>query len=439
MKNLSTIYRKIENLFQARLAKSSGISIQAILFFEQYKSNTNNTENMRGVNMRVNRKEIINTLLQRDGEYCSICGQPFGVVGMTVDCIVPKSKGGDYSIDNLQLLCPSCNAMKGSQRGVLLGYQFEEYIKQLLDEHPSFDLEPNLAALEGAPQVDIVAKRRKEGRLQLVVCELRTSTSYTFDRIRAIIERLNLIKQYVPDSIAAFVFPGELPENYMVELQRAGIEIWDKKYLVKEFGEQIEQRKNTIFSRLLLSGIQCDQETKKKDKYSEAIEELRNCPSGKENWGKYQKLVGKILELLFCPDLGSPIPQSEDFTRTNRRDYIMANYTSDEIWSYLRNKYCADYLVVDAKNSGKPIQKADLLQIGHYLKWAGAGLFGVIISRKGIGKSASFSQRELWIQDKKMIIVLDDSDVEQMLLERKSDNNPAKVLLKKIEDFRLSI
>ena len=232
--------------------------------------------------MRINRNEIINTLLQRDGEYCSICGHPFGVVGMTIDCIVPMSKGGDYSINNLQLLCPSCNAMKGTQRGVLLGYQFEEYIKQLLDEHPSYELDANFAAIEGVPQVDIVVERKNGGRLQTVVCELKTSTSYTFDRIRSIIERLNLIKQHVPDSIAAFVFPGELPENYMVVLQHAGIEIWDKKYLVEEFREQIEHRKNSIFSRLLLSGIRCDQETKNKDKYSEAIEELKNARQEKK-------------------------------------------------------------------------------------------------------------------------------------------------------------
>ena len=32
---------------------------------------------------------------------------------MTVDHVVPQSKGGDDDLDNLQLLCGACNSMKG--------------------------------------------------------------------------------------------------------------------------------------------------------------------------------------------------------------------------------------------------------------------------------------------------------------------------------------
>lgn len=57
----------------------------------------------------------------------------------------------------------------------------------------------------------------------------------------------------------------------------------------------------------------------------------------------------------------------------------------------------------------------------------------------GSVEAAEYSLREMWLYENKMIIVLNDDDIEQMLLEKKNANDPARILLKKIEDFRLSV
>ena len=44
---------------------------------------------------------------------CNGCGVKFPVRNMTVDHIKPFSKGGSDKPSNLQLLCNSCNSMKG--------------------------------------------------------------------------------------------------------------------------------------------------------------------------------------------------------------------------------------------------------------------------------------------------------------------------------------
>ena len=43
---------------------------------------------------------------------CAICGNPVKYKKMTIDHIVPLSKGGTNGMDNLQLACKRCNLMK---------------------------------------------------------------------------------------------------------------------------------------------------------------------------------------------------------------------------------------------------------------------------------------------------------------------------------------
>lgn len=56
-----------------------------------------------------------NELFGRQEGKCAGCGVLFPFRNMTVDHIVPKSKGGQDNEENLQLLCGACNSMKGNR------------------------------------------------------------------------------------------------------------------------------------------------------------------------------------------------------------------------------------------------------------------------------------------------------------------------------------
>lgn len=54
-------------------------------------------------------------ILSRDGFQCRYCGIPITRSTVSLDHIVPKSKGGSkFSDDNLGASCSQCNKIKGS-------------------------------------------------------------------------------------------------------------------------------------------------------------------------------------------------------------------------------------------------------------------------------------------------------------------------------------
>lgn len=52
-------------------------------------------------------------VFKRDGGVCQICGGVVGIKEMTLDHVVPKSKGGKFVFDNLRTSHEDCNNKRG--------------------------------------------------------------------------------------------------------------------------------------------------------------------------------------------------------------------------------------------------------------------------------------------------------------------------------------
>lgn len=66
--------------------------------------------------IRVPYKKIILTrknILKRDGHKCSYCGR--GDVTLSIDHILPRSRGGEDTWENLTAACNKCNNIKGDR------------------------------------------------------------------------------------------------------------------------------------------------------------------------------------------------------------------------------------------------------------------------------------------------------------------------------------
>lgn len=165
--------------------------------------------------------------------------------------------------------------------------------------------------------------------------------------------------------------------------------------------------------------------------------ELQQISPGRASWAQYQRVVRDILAATLCPPLEQPLDERSNLSGVNRRDIIFPNYAVDGFWKFIRDHYEAYFVVVEAKNYLGGVKKKEILQIANYLSAHGPGLFGIVACRNAADRSAEVTRREQWVIYQKMIIVLNDDDLRQMLSLLSNGDNPGTVIRQKIEDFRL--
>lgn len=63
-------------------------------------------------------------IFARYGGLCAYCGKPMQRKNMTVDHLVPQSRGGGNNIENLMPSCRSCNGLKAADSLEVFRYRF---------------------------------------------------------------------------------------------------------------------------------------------------------------------------------------------------------------------------------------------------------------------------------------------------------------------------
>lgn len=313
--------------------------------------------------------------------------------------------------------------------------EFTRLLVSILERDPNFgrvQREPSLALML-RPDIAV-----EHGRT-ITLIEVRRTVPQTTRRIDELIEQLSEFlvagqkQRRGWEVTVALAIPGVLSEDNTRRLAAAGIRVWDRTHII-EMASAVGLRDEAH----LLLGYRLE-EPRRRRLVDDLQRELRVTECGRQNWSAYQKLVGSILEYLFCPPLRAPILESANSARVNRRDLILPNYVSDGFWQFMRSHYRADYIVVDAKNHCTAVGKSHILQLANYLAPHGTGMFGIISTRKGLDRAASYTCREQWMLHNKMIIALNDDDMIQMLETKKGGDDPESLIRQKLEDLRLGM
>ncbi|KUE84785.1 endonuclease [Cupriavidus necator] len=376
-------------------------------------------------------------LSDQNAATCAICGissqsSPLLFAHLLPTALTTKI---DPKFDRVRV-CKSCDMMLAIPPREA---EFVAFLTYLMRETKKFSdvVQEPVLGMKTRYRADILATRKDNSKIEKLLIECKSSRFSSFNRINDVIDQLKRYKEVYGECQLVFAIPATLSDSEVMALQAEDVELWDLDFIASAFSEQLRHSPTGYFKALFLSRTQ---RGAKKTRERELRDALKACQPGKRDWSIYQSLVGDILEHLFCPTLSKPISEHSDSTKTNRRDFILPNYAETGFWTFLRSKYMADYLVVDAKNYSRKIKKVEVLQVANYLKPHGAGLFGAIISRNG-GDAAGCAHtlREQWLIHQKMILVFDDNEIDSMLSEKEDHRAPEELIGKKIEQFRLSM
>lgn len=357
---------------------------------------------------------------------CSICG----ITGVPLDRdhIIPKSLGGSSRPDNLRYVCRNCHMMLHTRSD----FHFERFLRALVERSPKFGsaaFETKLGHSNFRP--DIVVNQIDTGETLIIEC--KNYPVLNGPRFSGALEQIRKYLGIAGKGRGVLAFPGYADDETLARITGEQISLWDLKTIGALFKDEIEQINDPVFSNMFLGS------EARRSLEDELISQLRECPSGNEGWQQYQKLIGRILNHLFCPPLTASLNELSDASCTNRRDFIYPNYASDGFWLFLRTRYAADYIVVDAKNGKGKVKKAHILQVSNYLKEHGVGRYGMILCREGSDKGASVTLREQWLLHHKLIVVLTHREIEEMLLAKAALGDPSATIGMYIQRFRLSM
>jgi hypothetical protein len=76
----------------------------------------------------------VEQLIERDGPSCVWCGRRLWRRDLTLEHVIPRSRGGHMTADNAVVACRSCNKRRGSR-------PVDAYVRELMREGARVDLE----------------------------------------------------------------------------------------------------------------------------------------------------------------------------------------------------------------------------------------------------------------------------------------------------------
>ena len=160
---------------------------------------------------------------------------------------------------------------------------------------------------------------------------------------------------------------------------------------------------------------------------------------GIEDATKYHLFVLEALNFLFNPELIDGEMEVKTVDGTERRDIILTNDSDCTFWSYLRSEHSGLFLMFEVKNT-KQVESSHFNQTAMYLGDR-LGRIGFIVTRNPLSSAQTRKAFSIYNDSnpRKIILVMSDSDILNMIDMRCRGNDPMRYIQKMYRDFRTKV
>lgn len=172
---------------------------------------------------------------------------------------------------------------------------------------------------------------------------------------------------------------------------------------------------------------------------SELRRELSELAPGRPNWSKFEKLCEKILKYLFEDHLAGWSKQHGTDDDLNRFDYVCRIKPSTDFWNFILHQLHSRYIVFEFKNYEEPIRQGQVLTTEKYLLEKGLRRVAIMLTRKGGHASAIKMAQGAMRESGKLILILDDQHISQMIAMKEKGSDPTDLLFDITDKFLLSL
>jgi hypothetical protein len=172
---------------------------------------------------------------------------------------------------------------------------------------------------------------------------------------------------------------------------------------------------------------------------SNLCKELRSLKRGRATWAAYENLCDRILRYLFQNDLHGWHKQARTEDGVSRFDCVCRIKSNVEFWRFLVQHLDSRYVLFEFKNYVGEIKQGQVHTTEKYLLEPGLRRAAILITRAGADKGAKAIIQGAMREHRKLVLVIDDDQVCEMLHMKENGEDPADLLFDAADEFLLSL
>ncbi len=164
---------------------------------------------------------------------------------------------------------------------------------------------------------------------------------------------------------------------------------------------------------------------------------IKKLPTGKTDGAdiKYEEATCQLLPSLLYPNMDFAAAQARTDSGVSIRDLIFYNTRRSPFLQEIFNDYGSRQVTFEMKNVAE-IERTHVDQLNRYLADE-LGRFGILVTRNPLKKAIMKRTIDLWSGQRKAIVALTDTDIEQMVeVFDSKQREPIDVITKKYAEFR---